>query len=118
MLLLDEEYFGLLLKVICYIDFDDVICEVNNISFGLLVGLFVDSEEDYYYFFVWIWVGIVNWNCFIIGVSSVVFFGGVGDSGNYCVSVFYVVDYCVYFVVFVELDKVMLSGKFSLGLFL
>lgn len=115
-LLFDEEYFGLLFKVICYSDFDVVIVEVNNISFGLLVGFLGDNEEDYCYFFVCICVGIVNWNRFIIGVSSVVLFGGVGDSGNYRVSVFYVVDYCVYLVVLVEFDKVIMLGKLSLGL--
>lgn len=113
---LDEEYFGLLFKVFCFIDFDVVIDKVNDISFGLLVGLLSDSVVDYDYFLCCICVGIVNWNCLIIGVLSVVLFGGIGVLGNYWVSVYYVVDYCVYLVVLVEFEKVVMLVILSLGL--
>lgn len=36
---LDEEYFGLLLMIICYDGFLEVICFVNQICYGLVVGL-------------------------------------------------------------------------------
>lgn len=45
--MLDEEYFGFFIKVYCYIDFDSVINEVNNILFGLFVGLLSDDSNDY-----------------------------------------------------------------------
>lgn len=82
--------------------FDDVIECVNDMVFGLFVGLLVDDLKVWEYFCCMICVGIVNWNCFINGVLFVVLFGGMGCFGNYCLSVYYVVDYCVYLMVLVE----------------
>ena len=58
----DEEYFGPLLKVYRYTDFDSAINESNNTSFGLSAGLLSDSTDLYNHFFKRIRAGIVNWN--------------------------------------------------------
>lgn len=50
-------------------------------------------------------VGIVNCNKLLVGVSSLVFFGGIGVSGNFNFGVYYVVDYCVYLVVLLIVEE-------------
>lgn len=61
-------------------------------------------------------MGIVNWNKLFTGVVSTVLFGGIGVFGNYCFSVWYVVDYCVWFMVSLELDLLILFVMFNFGL--
>lgn len=112
----DEEYFGPLLKVYRYTDFDAAIDEANNTSFGLSAGLLCDSEELYQHFFRRIRAGIVNWNKPITGASSAAPFGGIGTSGNHRASAFYAADYCAYPVASVEADKVALPATLSPGI--
>ncbi len=92
----DEEYFGPLLKVYRYTDFDEAINEANNTGFGLSAGLLSDSAALYDHFFTRIRAGIVNWNKPITGASSAAPFGGIGASGNHRASAFYAADYCAY----------------------
>ena len=112
----DEEYFGPLLKVYRYTDFDAAIDEGNNTSFGLSAGLLSDSEYLYNHFFKRIRAGIVNWNKPITGASSAAPFGGIGASGNHRASAFYAADYCAYPVASVEADKVTLPATLSPGI--
>jgi succinylglutamic semialdehyde dehydrogenase len=98
----DEEYFGPLLKVYRYNDFDEAINEANNTGFGLSAGLLSDSEDLYNHFFRRIRAGIVNWNKPITGASSAAPFGGIGGSGNHRASAFYAADYCAYPIASVE----------------
>jgi succinylglutamic semialdehyde dehydrogenase len=112
----DEEYFGPLLKVIRYTDFDQAIDEANNTSFGLSAGLLADDETDYQHFYQRIRAGIVNWNRPITGASGAAPFGGIGDSGNHRASAYYAADYCAYPVASVELEKVTLPATLSPGL--
>lgn len=95
----DEEIFGFVIQVIWVFSFDEVIVVVNDIVYGLFFGLVLDDESLWECFWVESCVGIVNWNCLICGVVFNMFFGGFGQFGNLCLSVYYVVDYCVYFVV-------------------
>ena len=112
----DEEYFGPLLKVYRYTDFDQAINEANNTGFGLSAGLLSDSEDDYAHFFKRIRAGIVNWNKPITGASSAAPFGGIGASGNHRASAFYAADYCAYPIASVEADKVALPDNLTPGL--
>ena len=112
----DEEYFGPLLKVYRYTDFDAAIDEGNNTSFGLSAGLLSDSEDLYNHFFKRIRAGIVNWNKPITGASSAAPFGGIGASGNHRASAFYAADYCAYPIASVEADKVALPATLSPGI--
>jgi succinylglutamic semialdehyde dehydrogenase len=112
----DEEYFGPLLKVYRYTDFDAAINEANNTGFGLSAGLLCDSEELYNHFFTRIRAGIVNWNKPITGASSAAPFGGIGASGNHRASAFYAADYCAYPIASVEAEKVSLPAALSPGI--
>ena len=47
----DEEYFGPLLQLIRYDDFDAAIEKANATSFGLSAGLLGDNEADWNHFF-------------------------------------------------------------------
>lgn len=112
----DEEYFGPLLKVYRYSDFDEAINESNNTSFGLSAGLLSDNEILYNHFFTRIRAGIVNWNKPITGASSAAPFGGIGASGNHRASAFYAADYCAYPVASVEAEKVSLPVTLTPGI--
>ena len=112
----DEEYFGPLLKVYRYTDFDSAINESNNTSFGLSAGLLSDSTDLYNHFFKRIRAGIVNWNKPLTGASSAAPFGGIGASGNHRASAFYAADYCAYPVASVEADKVSLPATLTPGI--
>jgi len=112
----DEEYFGPLLKVYRYSNFDQAIDEANNTSFGLSAGLLCDDEATYDHFFKRIRAGIVNWNKPITGASSAAPFGGIGASGNHRASAFYAADYCAYPIASVEAEKVSLPATLSPGI--
>ncbi|QLE98451.1 succinylglutamate-semialdehyde dehydrogenase [Neptunomonas phycophila] len=112
----DEEYFGPLLQVIRYNDFDDAIAGANKTSFGLSAGLFSDSEANYDTFYQHIRAGIVNFNKQLTGASSTAPFGGVGASGNHRASAYYAADYCSYPVAGLEADKLALPTTYSPGI--
>ena len=98
----DEEFFGPLLQVYRYDDFDAAIAEANNTRFGLAAGLFSDNPQQYEHFYRKIRAGIVNWNNQLTGASSAAPFGGVGHSGNHRPSAYYAADYCAYPVASIE----------------
>ena len=112
----DEEYFGPLLQVVRYTDFDEAIKLANKTRYGLSAGILADSRDDYEYFLARIRAGIVNWNKQITGASGAAPFGGVGASGNHRASAFYAADYCAYPVASVEADSVSLPASLSPGL--
>jgi len=112
----DEEYFGPLLQVIRYNDFDDAIAGATKTSFGLSAGLFSDSEANYDTFYQHIRAGIVNFNKQLTGASSTAPFGGVGASGNHRASAYYAADYCSYPVAGLEADKLALPATYSPGI--
>ncbi|GGB87990.1 N-succinylglutamate 5-semialdehyde dehydrogenase [Marinobacterium zhoushanense] len=112
----DEEYFGPLLQLIRYRDFDQAIAQANNTRFGLSAGLLSDSREQYERFVRRIRAGIVNWNKQLTGASSAAPFGGIGASGNHRASAYYAADYCAYPVAGLELDQVQLPETLSPGL--
>ncbi len=112
----DAEYFGPLLQLCRYDDFDQAIDLANQTSFGLSAGLLSDNRERYNYFFKRSRAGIVNWNKQLTGASSAAPFGGIGASGNHRASAFYAADYCSYPVASLEADTVKLPAQISPGL--
>ncbi len=112
----DEEYFGPLLQVIRYDDFDEAIKGANNTKFGLAAGLFSDSKQHYQTFYTEIRAGIVNWNKQTTGASSAAPFGGVGASGNHRASAYYAADYCAYPVAGMETDTLVMPDTLAPGL--
>ncbi|SIQ44758.1 succinylglutamic semialdehyde dehydrogenase [Aeromonas sp. RU39B] len=112
----DEEYFGPLLQVIRFADFDAAIDLANATRYGLSAGLLGDSEADWQHFFKRIRAGIVNWNKPLTGASSAAPFGGIGASGNHRASAYYAADYCAYPVASVEESKASMPEQLSPGL--
>ena len=112
----DEEYFGPLLQLIRYDDFDAAIDQGNATRYGLSAGLLGDKEADWHHFFKRIRSGIVNWNKPITGASSAAPFGGIGASGNHRASAYYAADYCAYPVASVEDSKAAMPEQLSPGL--
>jgi len=112
----DEEYFGPLLTLVRYDNFDQAIDMANNTNFGLSAGLLSDSREEYDYFLPRIRAGIVNWNKQITGASGASPFGGIGASGNHRASAFYAADYCAYPVSSIEADALTMPVQLSPGL--
>ncbi len=112
----DEEYFGPLVKVFRYKDFQDALTEANNTQFGLSAALLSDSQSTYDEFFASTRAGIVNWNRPTTGANSQAPFGGIGASGNHRASAYYSADYCAYPISSVENEKVSLPERLSPGL--
>ncbi|MBY5993062.1 succinylglutamate-semialdehyde dehydrogenase [Ferrimonas balearica] len=112
----DEEYFGPLLQVIRYDDFDDAIASANRTRYGLSAGLLSDSRADWDHFLPRSRAGIVNWNRQITGAAGSAPFGGIGASGNHRASAYYAADYCAYPVASVESDAVTLPASLAPGL--
>ena len=112
----DEEYFGPLVKIYRYTNFEEALKESNNTSFGLSAALLSDSEEIYQQFFKNSRAGIVNWNRPTTGANSQAPFGGIGASGNHRASAYYAADYCAYPISSVENEKVALPENLAPGL--
>lgn len=111
----DEEFFGPLLQVIRYADFDQAIAEANNTQYGLAAGLLSDSSARYQHFWLRSRAGIVNWNKQLTGAASSAPFGGVGASGNHRASAYYAADYCAYPVASLETASLVLPASLTPG---
>ena len=112
----DEEYFGPLLKIYRYTNFETALQDANNTKFGLSAALLSDNQQTYQHFFQEIRAGIVNWNRPTTGANSQAPFGGIGASGNHRASAYYAADYCSYPISSVENEKSALPDKLSPGL--
>jgi len=112
----DEEYFGPLVKIYRYSDFDLALKEANNTQFGLSAALLSDNPDTYDKFFKTIRAGIVNWNRPTTGANSQAPFGGIGASGNHRASAYYAADYCSYPISSLENRMVNFPEKLSPGL--
>lgn len=111
----DEEFFGPLLQVIRYADFDAAVREANATQYGLAAGLLSDSRERYEGFLIESRAGIVNWNKQLTGAASSAPFGGIGASGNHRPSAYYAADYCAYPVASLESDSLSLPATLTPG---
>ncbi|XZG71273.1 succinylglutamate-semialdehyde dehydrogenase [Chitinibacteraceae bacterium HSL-7] len=112
----DEEYFGPLLQVQRYRDFDHAIELANATRFGLAAGWLGDDEAAYRAFWQRARAGIVNWNKPLTGASSAAPFGGVGASGNHRPSAYYAADYCAYPVASLEAARASVPAALPPGL--
>lgn len=104
----DEEYFGPLLTIIRYDEFDQAIEIANQTRFGLATGLISTQRENYERLLIEARAGIVNWNKPLTGASSNAPFGGIGASGNHRASAYYAADYCAWPMASMESDTVQL----------
>ncbi|WP_263138991.1 succinylglutamate-semialdehyde dehydrogenase [Pseudomonas sp. RIT-PI-AD] len=111
----DEEFFGPLLQVIRYGEFDEAIQLANTTRYGLAAGLLSDSRARYERFLLESRVGIVNWNKQLTGAASSAPFGGIGASGNHRASAYYAADYCAYPVASLESESLALPATLSPG---
>lgn len=111
----DEEFFGPLLQVVRYGDFEAAIDEANATRYGLAAGLLCDSHARYQHFWLRSRAGIVNWNRPLTGAASSAPFGGVGASGNHRASAYYAADYCAYPVASLEAASLALPATLTPG---
>lgn len=111
----DEEFFGPLLQVIRYGDFDEAVREANATQYGLAAGLLSDSRERFEGFLLDSRAGIVNWNKQLTGAASSAPFGGIGASGNHRPSAYYAADYCAYPVASLESESLSLPATLTPG---
>ncbi|KAA0013059.1 succinylglutamate-semialdehyde dehydrogenase [Billgrantia pellis] len=111
----DEEYFGPLLKVYRYRDWDHAIQLANDTRYGLAAGLIGGERADWDDFLLRIRAGIVNWNRQTTGASGDAPFGGVGISGNHRPSAYYAADYCAYPVASMEAESLVLPDNLPPG---
>ena len=111
----DEEYFGPLLKVHRYSDWDEALQLANNTRYGLSAGLIGGDQDDWDDFLLRIRAGIVNWNRQTTGASGDAPFGGVGDSGNHRPSAYYAADYCAYPVASMEAEALEMPESLPPG---
>ncbi|MBK0413886.1 succinylglutamate-semialdehyde dehydrogenase [Chromobacterium haemolyticum] len=112
----DEEYFGPLLQVVRYADFDQAIAIANDTRFGLAGGVLSDERALYERYLLESRAGVVNWNKPLTGASSAAPFGGVGASGNHRASAYYAADYCAYPVASLECDSLAVPAQLSPGI--
>ena len=114
----DEEFFGPLLQIIRYRDFDQAIELANDTRFGLAGGVLSDDREQYEQYLLESRAGVVNWNKPLTGASSAAPFGGIGASGNHRPSAYYAADYCAWPVASLECDSLTVPSQLSPGIVL
>jgi succinylglutamic semialdehyde dehydrogenase len=114
----DEEYFGPLLQLIRYQDFDQAITLANRTRYGLSAGLISDNEAEFEHFHRHIRAGVVNWNRPLTGASGALPFGGIGASGNHRPGAWYAADYCAYPVAGLESARLELPQSLPPGMVL
>jgi succinylglutamic semialdehyde dehydrogenase len=112
----DEEFFGPLVQLIRYDDFEAAIEGANRTAYGLSAGLLADSPALWEAFSLGIRAGVVNWNRPTNGASSAAPFGGVGRSGNHRPSAYYAADYSAYPMASVEAESLDMPAALSPGL--
>jgi NAD-dependent aldehyde dehydrogenases len=111
----DVEIIGPLLKLVRVKSFEDAITEANNTGYGLAAGIITEDREKYEEFSKKVDAGLINWNQQLTGASSKAPFGGIKNSGNYRPSGFLAVDYCVYAVASIEIEKLDPVEKLPVG---
>ena len=113
----DEEYFGPLLQLIRYDDFDAAIDQGNATSFGLSAGLLGDNGRTGSIFFKRIRAGISQLEQAHHGrLQRQRPSAASGASGNHRASAYYAADYCAYPVASVEDGKASMPDQLSPGL--
>ena len=114
--MVDEEFFGPLLTVHRYKDFDHALALANDTQCGLSAGILTDDRALYVRLTEEVRAGIVNWNRPLTGASSAAPFGGVGASGNHRASAYYAADYCAWPMASLEAEKSEMPDSLAPGL--
>lgn len=112
----DDEIIGPFLRVVRVDTFDEAIYEANRSSYGLAAGIFTENHSLYEKFSLEIQAGLVNWNQQLTGASGWAPFGGIKRSGNYRPGGYFAVDYCVYAVASIEVEKTKAVENFPKGI--
>jgi succinylglutamic semialdehyde dehydrogenase len=112
----DEEFFGPLLQVIRVEDFDTAIRQANATKYGLSAGLLSDRRELFDQFYARVKAGVIHWNRPTTGASSMLPFGGIGESGNHRPAGYWSADYSSYPVAVLESDKLRLPATMPPGI--
>lgn len=112
----DEEYFGPLLSVIRYDDFEQALQIANRTRFGLAMGLISPHRHQFDQLLIEARAGIVNWNKPLTGAASSAPFGGIGASGNHRPSAFYAADYCAWPMASLTSESLALPDQLAPGL--
>ncbi|ANF59035.1 succinylglutamate-semialdehyde dehydrogenase [Halotalea alkalilenta] len=112
----DEEYFGPLLTLYRYRDWDQAIELANRTRYGLAASLLGGDAAAWEDFSLRVRAGVVNWNRPTCGAASDAPFGGVKESGNHRPSAFYAADYCAYPVASMESPVLGLPATLPPGL--
>ncbi|TCV99702.1 succinylglutamate-semialdehyde dehydrogenase [Biostraticola tofi] len=112
----DEEYFGPLLGIIRYDNFQQAIDIANQTRYGLALGLISPSREQFEQLLIEARAGIVNWNKPLTGAASSAPFGGVGASGNHRPGAYYAADYCAWPMASLESDALKLPVTLAPGI--
>jgi succinylglutamic semialdehyde dehydrogenase len=112
----DREYFGPLLQVIRYSDFEQALVLANATHYGLSAGLISDDHDQFLRFSDEIRAGVVNWNRPTTGAAGSMPFGGLKASGNLRPSGYYAADYCAYPVASMQAQQPLLPDSLAPGL--
>lgn len=112
----DDELIGPFIKIIRVANFDEAITEANNTSYGLASGIFTEDRALYEKFNSRIRAGIINWNQQLTGAVGTAPFGGIKKSGNYRPSGYFAIDYCVYAVASIEVEKLKMPSNLPQGI--
>lgn len=73
--ILKVEMFGLVMFFLLFDMEDEVIVFVNDMFYGLVLGIFICDVVCVYWVFFWFWVGICWVNIYWV-IFLIVFFGG------------------------------------------
>jgi len=112
----DNELIAPFIKIIRVKTFSEAIEEANNTGYGLAAGVFTEDKSLYNEFAFKIRAGIINWNQQLTGAVGTAPFGGIKKSGNYRPSGYLAVDYCVYAVASIEVEKITMPTVIPQGI--
>lgn len=112
----DTEYFGPIIQIYRYDDFEHALSIANNTQYGLAAGIITDNRQKYEYFYDTVNAGLINWNRPTTGAVSSLPFGGIGKSGNHRPSAFFAADYCAYPIASLEQPNLSLPSTILPGI--
>jgi succinylglutamic semialdehyde dehydrogenase len=95
---------------------DAAIAEANKTRYGLCAGLLSDDRGRFDQFYRQVRAGVIHWNRPTTGASSMLPFGGIGESGNHRPAGYWSADYSSYPVALLESDKLRLPATMPPGI--
>ena len=112
----DNELIAPFIKIIRVDTYTDAINEANNTGYGLAAGVITEDKVLYDEFNSKIRAGLINWNQQLTGAVGTAPFGGIKKSGNYRPSGYLAVDYCVYAVASIEVERMTMPATLPQGI--